>query len=272
MVSNKGGVGKSTISVNMAVALAKRHPDRVLLVDVSLHLGSCAPMLDLDPRTNLATVARECERLDETLLRKLAVRHECGLHVLAAPIDAVEASEIDDENLSRILAIARRTYDWVIVDTFPMLDGLVMAILDLSDRAYVIVQNAVPNVHGAAHYLPVIGHIGFPRERVRVVLNNNFQRCAGTLRTKDVEERLGREVHHVVPYQKKLITALNTGAALRAALRLDVRVFGKAIRRIVVELDGLREESATTAIRGSRTRPRPSMPTSPAPVPPRPSP
>ena len=249
IVSNKGGVGKSTISVNMAAALAKRHPDRVLLVDVSLHLGSCAPMLDLEPPTNLATVARECERLDETLLRKLAVRHECGLHVLAAPIDAVEASEIDDENLSRILAIARRTYDWVIVDTFPMLDGLVMAILDLSDRAYVIVQNAVPNVHGAAHYLPVIGHIGFPRERVRVVLNNNFQRCSGTLRTKDVEERLGREVHHVIPYQKKLITALNTGRpyALNSGSMFG---FGKAIRRIVLELEGLREESAATAIRG----------------------
>lgn len=242
IVSNKGGVGKSTLSVNLACGLAKRVPDRVLLVDVSLHLGSCAPMLDLEAPTTLASAAREHSRLDETLIRQLSVRHESGLHVLAAPIDAVEAAEIDDESLARVLTLARRTYDYVIVDTFPMLDGLIMSILDLSDRAYVIVQNAVPNVHGAAHFLPVLEHIGFPRERVRVVLNNNFQKCVGTLKTSDVAARLNREVHHVIPYQKKLITALNTGKPyILDASRLFG--WGKAVNRIIDELVGLSKAS-----------------------------
>ena len=243
IVSNKGGVGKSTLSVNIAAGLAREAPDRVLLVDVSLHLGSCAPMLDLETPTTLASAAREHSRLDETLVRQLAVRHEGGLHVLAAPVDAVEAAEIDDEGLARILTLARRTYDYVIVDTFPMLDGLIMSILDLSDRAYVIVQNAVPNVHGAAHFLPVLEHIGFPRERVKVVLNNNFQKCAGTLKTPDVAARLNREVHHVIPYQKRLITALNRGEpyVLKASKRFG---WGKAINRIVSELQDLSKASA----------------------------
>ncbi len=165
------------------------------------------------------------------------------MHVLAAPVDAVEAAEIDDEGLARILTLARRTYDYVIVDTFPMLDGLIMSILDLSDRAYVIVQNAVPNVHGAAHFLPVLEHIGFPRERVKVVLNNNFQKCAGTLKTPDVAARLNREVHHVIPYQKRLITALNRGEpyVLKASKRFG---WGKAINRIVSELQELSKASA----------------------------
>jgi len=243
IVSNKGGVGKSTLSVNIAAGLARQAPDRVLLVDVSLHLGSCAPMLDLEAPTTLASAAREHSRLDETLVRQLAVRHECGLHVLAAPVDAVEAAEIDDESLARILTLARRTYDYVIVDTFPMLDGLIMSILDLSDRAYVIVQNAVPNVHGAAHFLPVLEHIGFPRERVKVVLNNNFQKCAGTLKTPDVAARLNREVHHVIPYQKRLITALNRGEpyVLKASRRWG---WGKALNNIVTELQELSKAGA----------------------------
>lgn len=242
IVSNKGGVGKSTLSVNIATGLAREAPDRVLLVDVSLHLGSCAPMLDLEAPTTLASAAREHSRLDETLVRQLAVRHESGLHVLAAPVDAVEAAEIDDESLARILTLARRTYDYVIVDTFPMLDGLIMSILDLSDRAYVIVQNAVPNVHGAAHFLPVLEHIGFPGERIKVVLNNNFQKCAGTLKTEDVAVRLGREIHHVIPYQKRLITALNTGRpyVLSASKRFG---WGKAINQIVQDLQELSRAS-----------------------------
>ena len=235
-VSNKGGVGKSTMSVSVACEVARRlPPGRVLLVDVSLHLGSCAPLLDLAPQTSLAHAARERNRLDETLLRKLTVRHECGLDLLGAPIDAVEASDIDDEALSRTLTLARRTYDWVIVDTFPMLDGMIMAILDLSDRAYVVVQNTVPNVIGAARLLPVIQHLGFPQERTRIVLNNNFEKAPGGLTLTDVEARLDADVDFVIPYQKKLITALNTG---RPYILHGTQLFGfgKSIKRLVDDL------------------------------------
>jgi pilus assembly protein CpaE len=234
-VSNKGGVGKSTMSVSVACALAKQNPGKVLLIDVSLHLGSCAPMLDITPTTSLASAARERHRLDETLVRKLAIRHECGLDLLAAPIDAVEAADIDDESLSRTITLARRTYDYVVVDTFPMLDGLIMAILDLSDRAYMVVQNTVPNVVGAARFLPVIEHVGFPRERTRVILNNNFEKVAGGLTVDDVAARLDRNVDHVIPYQKKLITALNTGRPY-VLHGTQLFGFGKAIKRIVEEI------------------------------------
>ncbi|MBI5363317.1 MAG: AAA family ATPase [Planctomycetes bacterium] len=236
IVSNKGGVGKSTVSVSVACALAKRlPPGKVLLIDASLHLGSCAPMLDLTPSTGLASAAREKARLDETLVRKLAVRHECGLDLLAAPIDAVDAADIDDEAMSRTITLARRSYDYVLVDTFPMLDGLIMAVLDLSDRAYVVVQNTVPNVVGAARLLPVLEHLGFPKERTRVILNNNFEKAPGTLSIADVEGRLDRAVDHELPYQKKLITALNTGQpyVLHATQLFG---FGKAIKGVVDDL------------------------------------
>ena len=235
-VSNKGGVGKSTISVSVACEIARRlPPGRVLLVDVSLHLGSCAPMLDLTPPTSLAHAARERNRLDETLLRKLTVRHECGLDLLGAPIDAVEAADIDDESLSRTLTLARRTYDYVIVDTFPMLDGMIMAILDLSDRAYVVVQNTVPNVLGAARLLPVLQHLGFPKERTRAVLNNNFEKAPGGLTLEDVAARLDRDVDFVIPYQKRLITALNTGRPYILHSQ-QYFGFGKVIKRLVDDL------------------------------------
>ena len=100
-VSNKGGVGKSTMAVNAACGLAVRHPGRVLLIDASLQMGVCASLLDLTPATSLSDVVREADRLDETLLRQLAVPHTSGLHLLAAPADAVEAAEIDDEIISR---------------------------------------------------------------------------------------------------------------------------------------------------------------------------
>ena len=95
-------MGKSTTAVNAAVGLAVRHPERVLLIDASLQMGVCASLLDLTPATSLTDVVREKDRLDETLIRQLAVPHKSGLHLLAAPADAVEAGDIDDEVMSRI--------------------------------------------------------------------------------------------------------------------------------------------------------------------------
>jgi pilus assembly protein CpaE len=88
-ISNKGGVGKSTLSVNTACDLATRHPGQVLLIDGSLQLGICGLMLDIVPQATLTEAVREKERLDESLLRRLTQTHPSGLHLLAAPKDAV---------------------------------------------------------------------------------------------------------------------------------------------------------------------------------------
>src|SRR5262249_47808224 len=79
--SNKGGVGKSTLAVSAACLLARRQPDRVLLIDASLQMGVCSVLLNLRPMTTLTDCVREWDRLDESLLRRLTVRHDCGLHL-----------------------------------------------------------------------------------------------------------------------------------------------------------------------------------------------
>jgi pilus assembly protein CpaE len=83
-ISNKGGVGKSTLAVNTALGLALRHPERVLLIDTSLQMGVCAAMLDLSPTLTLTDAARERDRLDDLLIRQLASPHSSGLHLLAS--------------------------------------------------------------------------------------------------------------------------------------------------------------------------------------------
>jgi pilus assembly protein CpaE len=235
-VSNKGGAGKSTISVSTAVALGKRHPDEVLLIDTSLQLGVAAMMLDIVPKTTIVDAIQESHRLDETLLRQIAVPSENGLHILAAPIDAVEASHVDDEGLSRIISLGRRAYKYVIVDTYPMLDSVIMAALDLSDLVYVIFHATVPSVVGNAHFLEVLHKVGVSLARQRVVLNFNFPKVSGGLRVQDVIDRLGREIDHVFPFQKKVISAVNTGKpyALICGHRFG---FGKALFGIVEEIE-----------------------------------
>lgn len=238
-ISNKGGVGKSTLAVNSAVGLALRRPGRVLLVDASLQMGVAASMLDLSPRVTLTDVASEHSRIDETMLRQMVTPHESGLHLLAAPADAVEAAAVDDEVVSRILTLARRVYDFVIVDTFPLFDRVVVAVLDLSDRTYVVVENVVPTVIGATKMLKVLNDINFPQDRLRVVLNR-MTSIAGGLSAEDIAARLDCEIHAALPYDKNIIAAANIGQPF--VMNTDGffgswNRFGKEFRALVAELD-----------------------------------
>src|SRR5258706_4496328 len=236
-LSNKGGVGKSTLSVNVACGLALRHPDDVLLIDTSLQVGTCAMLLDLQPTTSIVDAIRERDRLDKTLLRHLTLRHATGLRLLAAPIDALEGAEVDDDAISRIINMARRSFKYVVIDTFPMLDSVLMTILDVTDVAFIVVQGMAPAVAGIARLLPVLDGLGLPASRQRLVLNYNYKPFLGNLRPSDISDRLDRTIDYVVPYEHRVLASMNTGSPHVLHSRRWER-FGRTINHLVDDLDG----------------------------------
>ena len=209
-LSNKGGVGKSTLAVNTATRLAQKHPGDVLLIDASLQMGVCAPMLNLHPETTLLDAIRERQRLDPTLIRKLATPHSCGLELLAAPPDAVSATEIDEQLMTRVLNLARRTYRYVVIDTFPMFDRIVMAVMDTADLAYIVLDNVVPTVLSIRHLLELLDELGHPVDRQRIAVNR-MTSVTGHPTRHDIENTIGRNVDYVFPYDKRALTSANLG-------------------------------------------------------------
>jgi len=243
-LSNKGGVGKSTLSVNVACGLALRHPDEVLLIDASLQVGTCAMLLDLTPSTSIVDAIRERDRLDKTLLRHLTLRHASGLRLLAAPIDALEGAEVDDDAISRIINMARRSFTYVVIDTFPMLDSVLMTILDVTDVAFVVVQGMAPAVAGIARLLPVLEGLGLQASRQRLVLNYNYKPFLGNLRPSDIADRLDRTIDYVVPYEHRVLASMNTGSPHVLHARRWER-FGRTINQVVDDLDVFAVDAAS---------------------------
>jgi len=239
-VSNKGGVGKSTLSTNVAVSAARHHGLRVLLIDASLQMGVDAALLDLRPTATLTDLARESDRLDATMIRQSAAVHSSGLHLLAAPADAVEAMEVDDVLLSRVITLARRVYDLVIVDTFPMFDRVVIAALDLSDHVYVVLENVIPTLLGGIKLLEVLARIGCPPERQTIVLNR-YQRVAGALSLDEVAGRLTHPIDHVLPFDKRVVSAANLGNPIALA-PLRFSSFSRALTRLTAEVVGTADQ------------------------------
>lgn len=239
-ISNKGGVGKSTLALNAAVALARKHPERVLLIDASLQLGVAASMLDLHPAATLTDAVRERDRLDETFIRQLAAPHESGLHLLAAPHSAVEAAEVDDELIAQVITLSRRAYDFVVIDTFPLFDRVVVAVLDLSERAYIVMENVVPTLLGAAKLLELLSGLGFPEDRQRLVLNR-YASVAGGLKPLDVANRLNRAVDFVLPHDKRIVVAANTGRPY-AMSPSRLWGFGPPLAALAADIESLSSE------------------------------
>jgi pilus assembly protein CpaE len=215
-------------------------------------------LLDLRPTTSIVDAIRERDRLDKTLLRHLTLRHGSGLRLLAAPTDALEGAEVDDEAIARVINMARRAFKYVIVDTCPTLDSVLMTILDATDIAYIVVQGTAPAVAGIARLLPVLEGLGLPPSRQRLVLNYNYKPFLGNLQPSDIANRLERTLEYVVPYDHRVLMSMNTGSPQILHAKRWQR-FGRAVNQLVADLDvwavdGVREAAPAQPAMARRLR------------------
>jgi pilus assembly protein CpaE len=209
--SPKGGVGTTTIATNVAVVAAQRKADRVILVDLDLQFGGVATHLNLSPKLTIVDAVRDEAALREPdLLRTYAVRHQSGLHVLAAP-NTPEASElITADHISHILGTLIEGYDAVVVDAGSILDERVLRVFESAETIVLPVHpemSALKAVHGLMDYLNEAGSIG---NKSTFVLNNMFAR--EILKPRDIEAVLGTHITTDLPYDPFLyLKAVNEG-------------------------------------------------------------
>ena len=141
-----------------------------------------------------------------------------------------------DVSALRRAPLVRDPFEYVIVDTFPMLDSVLMTILDISDLNFIVVQGTAPSVAGVARLLPVLEGLGVPQSRQRLVLNSNYKPFLGNLQPIDIANRLQRTIDYVVPYEGRVLASMNTGSPHILHSRRWER-FGRAVNGIVDDLN-----------------------------------
>jgi pilus assembly protein CpaE len=212
--SPKGGVGTTTIATNIAVAAAQRKVDRVVLIDFDLQFGGVATHLNLEPKQTLVDVVRDSTALREPeLLKSYAVRHDSGLHVLAAPPTPESSELISPEHVSHILETLLGGYDAIVVDAGSALDERVLRVFEAAEIIVLPVHpemSALKAVHGLMDYLNETGSIG---GKSQFVLNNMFAR--EILKPRDIEAALGTRISSDLPYDPFLyLKAVNEGVPI----------------------------------------------------------
>ncbi len=243
--SPKGGVGTTTIAVNVAIAAVASRPDRVVLVDMARQFGGVATHLNLDPRQTLADVVRSDAALREPeLLRTYSMRHGSGLHVLAAPAAPELAETITPAHVAQVLSTLLQSYDLVVVDAGSTLDERVLTIFEAAESVILPIcpeMAALNSMHALLEYLSEAGSVGL---KSTFVLNYIFAR--DILKLRDVESSLGAKVAFELPYDPFLyLKAVNEGVPIvlgaprstpaERLVRLSASVFGEHGHAVPVE-------------------------------------
>jgi pilus assembly protein CpaE len=212
--SPKGGVGTTTVAVNIAIAAVAARPDRVVLVDLALQFGGVATLLNLDPKQTIADVVRDEQSLREPeLLRTYAMRHDSGLHVLAAPATPEAAVSITPAHVASILDTLLEGYDLIVVDAGSTLDERVQSVFEAAESVILMVTPEIGALKAMHALLDYIGETGTVGLKSTFVLNDLFAR--EILKLRDVESFLGTKMAAELPYDAFLyLKAVNEGVPI----------------------------------------------------------
>lgn len=207
--SGKGGAGVSFFATNFAAAMD--HP--TLLMDLNLQAGDSASFLGIDPKYSLTDFVKNRMRLDDTLIPSLVTPHSTNLSLVAAPSEAHEAEEINADHVSEIVQILRQKFSYVILDLPHTFDPITVASFDLADDILLVLTLDIPGLRGAKRALKVFDHLGYRRDKVRVVVNRWSKSIDVELHK--IEGHLGEQLIGFVPNDyRKVMDSINLGRPL----------------------------------------------------------
>jgi pilus assembly protein CpaE len=196
-ISCKGGSGTTFIADNLAYILASVSNKKVLLIDLNLQFGDAALFLsDTTPSMTLADLCRQIHRLDAVLLDSSLIHVTPSFGILSASGEPDPYDTIRPEQIDAILHLARREYDFVLIDLGRQINGIVIRALDQSDYIFPIIQQSLPYLRNGLRLLGLFNMLGYPNKKIRILVNRHVDNA---ITVGAIESSLGQPVSYLVP-------------------------------------------------------------------------
>ena len=234
--SPKGGVGRTTVAVNMAVAAATELGKKVVLVDGSFQFGDVGVLLNLNPKNkSIADLVPELEQAGEGVesIDTFVINHSAGIRVLLAPPSPEMAELITPAGIRRIIETLKRNHDLVVVDCSAFFNETTLAILDSADTILTMLSLEITSIKNIRLFLEVADQLGYEGGKIRLVLNRADSALG--IRVSDVEHSIGRKVDDtIVSDGRSVVYALNRGVPFflsnrEAQVSQDILRLAKAV-------------------------------------------
>jgi len=231
--STKGGVGKTTISSNLAVSIARATKKKVALVDLDLQFGDVSIMLNVTVKNTISDLIKEINSLDEDTVDDYLVTHFSGVRVLPAPLKPEYAEYITSSHVEKIIKVLKENYHYVIIDTSASFHETVLTSLDMSDRILLVSTLDLPTIKNIKSGLDIMESLRYSKEKINIVLNKASEQFG--IKYKDFESTLKHAIWGFIPEDSQtVITSANKGFPF-VMTRTETKV-AKAIIGIANEL------------------------------------
>lgn len=205
----KGGAGKTTLSVNIAAAIARETKRKVALMDLNLQFGDVASYMNIQPRRTIAEFVQERNQWDTQLLNSYLIPHNSGVKILAAPLRPEDAELVTSEQVEKIITILRQSFDYIIIDSPPYISDTLLTALDTSNQIMLAMSMdlpAVKNVKLSLNLLDTLHHSG----KTKLVINRGAKQFGVDIR--DVEKTIDFRAAEEVPSDgNTVVNAANKG-------------------------------------------------------------
>jgi len=205
----KGGIGKSVISVNLALALRRETGRSVVVLDADTEFGDVATLLDVVPFHTLKEVFRAIEGLDRATILKFVTSHSSGVDILAAPVDGDGCDVPPPETFKRIVDVLAQTYDFVVIDTPGSMNATVRACIDASTLTLIVTTGEVSSIRDTAIAMRRLTGLGAEGDKLKVLLNRGSR--VNGFRMEDLKQAVGQDIFWELPFDKHMAVAVQYG-------------------------------------------------------------
>ncbi len=209
--SLRGGIGSSTLAVNLAIGLNSIWGIPTVLTDLSMMAGQVALMLNASLKRTWADIARfEASELDAEIMASILTRHESGLSFIAAPTLPAEAETITANTLAIALHLLKQRFGYVVADLPHDFQETSIQALDAADMILLVTSPDMASIRAAAAALDTYKKLNYPAEKIKLALNATFPKLG--LPREKIEAALGMQVSILIPYTQDLfVEAINYG-------------------------------------------------------------
>jgi pilus assembly protein CpaE len=209
--SLRGGVGCSSLAVNLALAFHRMWGKSTLLVDAVLTAGQVALMLDSNPRVTWEDfVDIDPDAIDKEIVEQMTVPHESGIRLIASPKFPIATDSFTYEFTHAVMQELIRNNEFIVVDAPHDFSDMTIEVLNISDQILLVFAPEMASLRAAVAALDIYDKLGFSRDKIKITLNHNAN-VAG-IRQPQIEKVLDRSIDLVVPFGgTDIIRAINFG-------------------------------------------------------------
>lgn len=212
--SNKGGVGKTSLAINLAYEIYKKTNEKVCVLDLSFNSQDASVFLDIEQKFDVDYILKNIEKSNEELLLSLIGNYkDTKLYILEAQEEIAPELKYTPGEISRIINALKNIFDYIVIDTTNIINEMNVTILNNSDLILLLASTNMASIRNCQKCYELFDKIGYSSDKIKLIINRYIENQEISL--KDIENSIQKEVFDTIPNNYlTLIDAINLGQAV----------------------------------------------------------